>query len=176
VNKTREASRAAVARFKLRHPERYARMRREAVALYAQRHPERVKARFKRWYDSHKDSLDYKERKSDNHRSWRERNREHVNAMSRETRKRHRDYYRAYAVWNQMLRRNGGSMQRQLVAWIRQQPCIDCGSCVSIEVGHRVAVRNGGTNDADNLIPQCRACNRRLSGRNHTSALLQSAA
>ena len=104
------------------------------------------------------------------HDAWREANREHVNASSRAWRAANREYVRTVGVVQAARRRNGGKIDREFVAWLREQPCVDCGSTERIEVGHIIPVRGGGTNDPINLIPQCRPCNRRLSSKPHRLA------
>jgi hypothetical protein len=101
------------------------------------------------------------------HLAWREANREHVNARSREWAKAHPEYRRAIQAVQNHRRRAAGKFDKEFVAWLYTQACIDCGSRERIEVGHIVSVKDGGTNDPANLIPQCRPCNRRLSGKSH---------
>lgn len=104
------------------------------------------------------------------HLAWRDANRDHVNANSRKWGAANPEYKRTIAIVMSHQRRGAGPMDREHVAWIRTQPCIDCGSTERIEVGHMLPVKLGGTNDPANLIPQCRACNRRLSSKAHRLA------
>jgi 5-methylcytosine-specific restriction endonuclease McrA len=107
------------------------------------------------------------------HFRWREVNREHVNEYHKKRLENSeiREKARVYILANQQKRRTGGKMDCRYVLWIRTQTCVDCGSREKIEVGHIIPVCEGGDNSNDNLIPQCRPCNRRLSGRRHKSAI-----
>lgn len=104
------------------------------------------------------------------HDAWREANRDHVNEASRKWRAANPELSRSMVVAAQARRRILGPIDTKLVAWLRKQPCVDCGATEMIEVGHVIPVKLGGTNDPDNLIPQCRSCNRRLSSRPHRTA------
>lgn len=107
--------------------------------------------------------------------AWREANRDHCNERARQWAAAHPEYRRTIAIVMAAQRRGAGPMDREFVAWIRQQPCIDCGAIDHIEVGHIVSIKDGGTNDPANLLPQCRSCNRRLSSKPHRLVGVKSA-
>lgn len=103
------------------------------------------------------------------HLVWRDANRDKVNFFAKRWQQANRERFKSIAVANAARRRAGGKIDADLVEWIRSQPCVDCGATERIEVGHRLAVADGGTNDPENLIPQCRSCNRRLWRKPHKS-------
>jgi 5-methylcytosine-specific restriction endonuclease McrA len=104
------------------------------------------------------------------HNAWREANRDHVNERSRAWRAANPEYVRTIGIAMASQRRGAGPVDRELIAYLRSQPCVDCGATERIEVGHVIPVRDGGTNDPANLIPQCRSCNRKLSSKSHRLA------
>lgn len=59
----------------------------------------------------------------------------------------------------------------KFIAFLRSQPCLDCGKAPiegrRSEVGHLIPVRHGGTNHPCNLIAQCRSCNGKQHAKTH---------
>lgn len=64
--------------------------------------------------------------------------------------------------------------KKQKVTWedVRQKvfekyghKCVRCGSIEQIEVHHKIPLKDGGTNDIDNLIPICRSCHQNVHNR-----------
>lgn len=45
----------------------------------------------------------------------------------------------------------------------RGMVCVDCGSTEDITLDHIIERHYGGTDDLNNLVPRCRACNSRKS-------------
>jgi 5-methylcytosine-specific restriction endonuclease McrA len=115
---------------------------------------------------------EWRKQQVERHFKWREANREHVNEYSRKRLEipEVREKARVYSLANRHERRKVGKIDRHYVLWIRTQACVDCGSREKIEVGHIIPVAEGGDNSNENLIPQCRSCNRRLWRRRHKSA------
>ena len=77
--------------------------------------------------------------------------------------KKHREFYKGYWKTNNE-RINLSPRLRHQVLERDGFRCCDCGASpqengVSLEVDHRIALANGGTNDIDNLRALCRACN-----------------
>ena len=99
-------------------------------------------------------------------------NRTKLNARSNAYRAEHLEAYRVHAVTRAHRVRGGGPIDRGYVAWLRMQPCLDCGSTERIEVGHLIPVVNGGSNSRQNLIAHCRSCNRRMNRKVHPRAMM----
>jgi 5-methylcytosine-specific restriction endonuclease McrA len=106
------------------------------------------------------------------HDVWRDANRDHVNAKSREWIQANPEKARSAVIAASAIRRGGGKMNREYVRFLKTQPCLDCGSMENIEVGHLIAMARGGTNHPLNLVAQCRKCNRRLNTKVHSKAMM----
>jgi hypothetical protein len=83
--------------------------------------------------------------------------------------KKHKEFYRAFFGLSQ-ARINLSPRLRHQVLERDGFRCCDCGASpqqddVTLEVDHRIAVANGGTNDIDNLRTLCRPCNAGKSAR-----------
>jgi 5-methylcytosine-specific restriction endonuclease McrA len=114
----------------------------------------------------------YRANKRAKHLAWREANREHVNAKARETSARNPERRSAIRSANHHKRRAAGPVDWKYLKFLKEQPCYDCGSTEKIELGHLIPIKNGGTNNNQNFIPQCRSCNRKLHSRVHAKATI----
>jgi len=60
----------------------------------------------------------------------------------------------------------GGSWRKIRAYVLRATPyCNSCGA-IATEVHHIVSIADGGTNDYANLMPLCKSCHSRVTGRN----------
>lgn len=145
---------------------------------YRQANPEKLKARNDRYKRL------YPERVRAHQNSWRERNREHYNKLSRERArgkprkeyvrnpekaKQYRDNYkknnpgydRKHNQLRKMRLRSITSYEitsREIEALLRK-PCAYCGHIGEITLDHVIPISRGGNHGIGNLLPACRICN-----------------
>ena len=114
----------------------------------------------------------FKAKAREKHLAWRDENRDHTNAKSREWAQLNPEKIRAISIAATHKRRGGGKMNPLYVRFLKTQPCLDCGSIENIEIGHLIPLTKGGTNHPLNLVAQCLKCNRRLNAKVHPKAMM----
>lgn len=99
--------------------------------------------------------------------SWREANREKINATNKRWRQNNPEKWKAANRLNRHRRRGLGSINSS--EWIAKvmmlgnkcQICLKTEPDIQITIDHIVPVSKGGTNHIDNLQPLCSLCNKR---------------
>jgi len=71
-------------------------------------------------------------------------------------------------------RRAAGKVNRKWIAFLRTQPCLDCGVFIEgkMTIGHLIPIARGGTNGEQNLVSQCSACNSKQHSNFHPRAMM----